>query len=415
MKLRKLTSATVITLLASLVLPMQCLAQGNNHKLPRYTVTDLGTLGGTFSLAGGISNSSWVSGQSTLPDGYQHPTVWRNGVITDLGTLGGLNGWAGWRPSDHGDAGGAAETSTPDPNGEDYCGFGTYLECRPFVWGHGRITALPTLGGNNGDSAGVNNLGQVGGGVENTTIDLTCVVPKGFYEVKAVVWENGKVRELSTFDGDTHSWALAINDRGQMVGQSGNCNTFTFHALLWQDGRVINLGNLGGTMNNLAVDINNQGQVVGSSNLPGDTTGHGFLWQKGTGMIDLGTLPGDVGGDADGINNLGQIVGGSWDAEGNDRAYLWQNGVMTDLNTLIPPDSPLHLIEATGTINDWGQIAGIALQISTGDVHAFLATPTMMYWEISERPKVVLPENVRELLQQQRHGNRFQHRLTMPQ
>lgn len=94
---------------------------------------------------------------------------------------------------------------------------------------------------------------------------------------------------------------------------------------------------------------------------------------------------------------------------GNDRAYLWQNGVMTDLNTLISPDSPLYLIEATGTINDHGQIAGIGLT-SAGDVQAFLLTPTKGYWATSERSKVVLPENVRKLVQQRR-ASRLGHKL----
>jgi probable HAF family extracellular repeat protein len=407
MKLRIWTGIIAMTILAALAVPVRLPAQEQGQALPRYNVTDLGTLGGTYSLAGGVSNTGWVSGQSTLPDGNQHPAVWRNGVITDLGTLGGPNGWAGWRPNDSGEAGGAAETSTPDPNGEDYCGFGTYLECHPFIWRDGVMTVLPTLGGNNGESTGVNNLGQVGGGVENTTIDPTCVVPYGFYQIKAVLWENGKIRELPTLYGDPRSWVLGLNDRGQMVGASGNCSTDNIHALLWQDSRVIDIGNLGGKINNVAYDINNVGQVVGYSDLPGDTTMHGYLWQKSTGMIDLGTLPGDVGSDADGINNLGQVVGGSWDADGNDSAYLWQNGVMTDLNTLIPADSPLYLIEATGTINDHGQIAGIALQISTGETHAFLATPTMERWPISESRKVVLPENVRSLLQQHRRFGRL--------
>jgi probable HAF family extracellular repeat protein len=137
-------------------------------------------------------------------------------------------------------------------------------------------------------------------------------------------------------------------------------------------------------MYNVGTDINNLGQVVGNSNLPGDTTYHAFLWkkafpwEKGV-MHDLGTLPGDVASDADGINNLGQVVGGSFDAEGNGRAYLWQNGVMTDLNTLIPADSPLYLYEASGAINDHGQIGGVALVTSgehRGEYHAFLATPT---------------------------------------
>ncbi|MGD1082377.1 MAG: hypothetical protein ABR881_29005 [Candidatus Sulfotelmatobacter sp.] len=406
-------TCVAVALFAALVLTVQLTAQEPQHKTQYYTVQDLGTLGGTYSLAGGLSNNGWVSGQSTLPDGNLHPAVWRDGVITDLGTLGGLNGWAGWRPNNRGEAGGAAETSIPDPNGEDYCSFGTYLECHPFLSRDGVMTALPMLDGNNGESAGVNNLGEVVGGVENTTIDTTCVAPQGYYQVKAVLWKNGEIHELPTFNGDSRSYGLGINDRGQIAGASGDCSAYNLHALLWQDRRVINLGNLGGEMNNAALDINNLDQVVGYSDLPGDTTMHGYLWQKSTGMSDLGTLPGDVGSDADGINNLGQVVGGSWDAEGNERAILWQNGVMTDLNTLIPPDSPLYLIEATGTINDRGQIAGIGLT-STGDVHAFLVTPTARQWEISERPRVVLPENVRKLVQQLRRG-RFGHKLTRPQ
>jgi probable HAF family extracellular repeat protein len=122
-------------------------------------------------------------------------------------------------------------------------------------------------------------------------------------------------------------------------------------------------------------------------------------------MHDLGTLPGDFGSDGDGINNEGQVVGGSWnEAQTVESAIIWQNGMMTDLNTLIPPDSPLYLVEATGTINDQGWIAGIATQISTGDTHAFLLIPTRERWAISERPKVDLPENVRSWLQQ-RHGS----------
>src|SRR6266566_2946406 len=84
-----------------------------------------------------------------------------------------------------------------------------------------------------------------------------------------------------------------------------------------------------------AGEINNRGQVVGQSDLPGDTTHHAFLWQNGV-MTDLGTLPGIPGSLANGINNKGQVVGFSDDFSGNTVALLWQNGVMTDLNTLIP-------------------------------------------------------------------------------
>jgi probable HAF family extracellular repeat protein len=135
--------------------------------------------------------------------------------------------------------------------------------------------------------------------------------------------------------------------------------------------------------------------------LAGDTTAHAFLWRDGV-MTDLGTLSGDVFSFASGMNNMGQVVGQSCDQMGNCRAFLWENGVMTDLNTLIPSGSSLFLISG-GDINDRGEIAGQAYDPNTGDLPAFLAIPEM---EPSAVPlganlasHVSLPDNVRKLLQ----------------
>lgn len=408
MKSRMLTCTIAIASFAALAVPVRLAAQEDKQGPPDYSVADLGTLGGTFSVAGANNNKGVVEGYSTLPgDTETHAFLWRKGVMTDLGTLGGPNSIAETRPSESGQAGGRSDTTTPDPNGEDFCGFGTHLICLPFLWQHGVMTPLPTLGGNNGRANSVNNRGQVVGRSETTTPDPTCIPPQVF-QSKPVLWEKGSIEELPTFPGDPRGGALDINDRGQATGFSGSCTTMS-HALLWQGGTVTDLGSLGGPMFNLPQAINNQGQVVGVSDLPGDTTFHAFLWQNGV-MTDLGTLAGDFASLGSSINSEGQVVGGSFDIDFNDRAFLWQNGVMTDLNTLIPAGSPLFLIQAYGN-NDQGQIAGYALQISTGEVHAFLATPThggapsegpapTTQGATRERPKVVLPENVRKLLQQ---------------
>ena len=155
-----------------------------------------------------------------------------------------------------------------------------------------------------------------------------------------------------------------------MAGASGICSTLnpyilfyilSRHALLWDKGLATDLGNLGGTgafgPGNLALRVHNQGEAVGTSDLKGNTNFHAFLWTRETGMQDLGTLPGDVNSGAIGINDRGEVDGVSFDASGNMRAFVRQNGVMTDLNTLIPADSPLNLLFAHG-INSRGEIVG---------------------------------------------------------
>jgi probable HAF family extracellular repeat protein len=91
-------------------------------------------------------------------------------------------------------------------------------------------------------------------------------------------------------------------------------------------------------------------------------------------MQDLGTLQGDVNSLAIGINDAGDVVGASLDAMFNPRAFVRQNGAMTDLNSLIPTNSPLYLLTAC-SINSSGQIIGIAVT-STGEVHGYVASPS---------------------------------------
>jgi hypothetical protein len=69
------------------------------------------------------------------------------------------------------------------------------------------------------------------------------------------------------------------------------------------------------------------------------------------------------------------MVGASCDVPlGNCRGYLWQNGSFFDINALIPQNSNLFVALPFG-INASGQIAGLAIDLETGEPHAFLATP----------------------------------------
>ena len=132
-----------------------------------YTVTDLGTLGGTFGVGFGINNEGWIDGAANLPgDTKGHAFLWLHGLKIDLGTLGGPTSEAFLGPNERGRVVGRAETSTPDPNNKDFCFFGTGLIRRAFLWQNGVMTDLGTLGGNNSNSYDINNRDQVVGTAE---------------------------------------------------------------------------------------------------------------------------------------------------------------------------------------------------------------------------------------------------------
>ena len=385
MKSRAFTWITAITLFTALAMRVRLAAQ-EQRKDVRYTVTDLGPVGGTPGQPYFITDNGWVSGAAANPDGTMHAVLWYKGLKMDIGTPGleGPNS-AAFGVNERRQAVGQAETSVT--NAEDFCGFNFYgfpslTACLPFLWQKGVMTKLPTLGGANGFANSINNRGEVAGLAETTITEAGCPV----FQFEPVIWKNGVIQELHTYPSDTDGVAAFINDEGQAVGASGTCGSFNplsglylveNHALLWEKGTVTDLGNLGGSggiAGNHACAINNQGKVVGHSELTNETTFHGFLWTNETGMRDLGTLPGDYASASLGINNGGVVVGASMDANFNPRAFVWENGVMTDLNTLIPADSALYLLLAE-SINSSGEIIGLAFDSSDNLAHGFLATP----------------------------------------
>jgi probable HAF family extracellular repeat protein len=364
------------------------------HERPEFGVVNLSSLGGSESAGNSINDHGLVAGFANLPDNNsRHAMLWLYGFRFDLGTLGGPNSNVPWPVKNtKGLIAGIAQTTTPQPRGETWsCRsfFATPTRaaatCLGVVWEDGKIRALPTLGGDNGFATGANNNRQVVGWAENKVEDSSCVAPQ-IYQFRATLWgpDLDQVRELPPLRGDSTSAATGINDKGQVIGISGACGTAVGgvaarHAVMWENGKPMHLGNLGGIAWNTSMALNERGDVVGFSNVSKEDgatfNARAFLWTRGHGIRDLGTLPGDSLSQALGINEKRQIVGISCTAGfASCRAFLWEDGVMMDLNDLVADDYADHLYTAND-INDLGQITGYTVKAGTEDSLAFLASP----------------------------------------
>lgn len=364
-------------------------------KQQQYAITDLPSLGGTNSRANSINNMSWLAGYSNLAGNQsRHAALWRDDVLTDLGTLGGPNSAVTWSvKANSGIVAGIAQTATPDPLGEAWSSAAFYSPATAtgyinlgFVWKNGQMQGLPTLGGNNGFATGANSRGQVVGWAETPCHDPSCVPPQVLQFLPAI-WDTkhgNQVSDLPLLPGDTSGAATGINEQGQIVGISGSCDQsvgrYTAkHAVLWdKKGKVTDLGNLGAHLWNTPTNINQRGDVVGfaatsDSDVDGDFL-EAFIWTKESGIQPLGFLPGHVHSEAYGINEKRQVVGLSCDAGGSCRAFIWENGVMRDLNDLKPANYT-SLLEQARDINEAGEIAGRSLDPVLGR-RAFLAVPS---------------------------------------
>jgi probable HAF family extracellular repeat protein len=259
----------------------------------QYTITNLGN----FTVKG-INDSGQAVGTS-WENGMPQGIIWQNGSVTHLGNL-----------QDHGQVYANTINNIGDVAGHAWTVSGDNADA--FLWKNGHFTILGTLGGTHTAAYGINDSGKIVG---------HSLLGDG-YSGHAFLWDSGKMTDLGMGE------ALSINNKSQITGYNGNT-----HAVLWQnDMSIIDLGTLGGKAS-WGKAINETGQIVGESYITGDSAIHAFLWQDET-MEDIGILPGYIHSVALGINDIGQVVGKSEISIAGQlysEAFLWQDGKMTDL------------------------------------------------------------------------------------
>lgn len=308
-----------------------------------YALTDLGTLGGLSAHANDINDAGDIVGASTTAANRLRAFVWRNGSMTDLGTLGGFHSEA-MAISPNGHIAGRSQTSAS--------------KYHATLWSGGAITDL-TPSSEYAVANGVNSSKQVVGMVDNS---------------KAFVWHNNVLTLLGDLGGGC-SIAMDINDTEHIVGSSCTTEVNKPHATLWHQGAVIDLGVAPGQDDAGASAINLVGQIVGSSGTMDpetyEITSRAFLYD---GVLNVLPVPGSEAYAAD-VNDSGVVVGTMRAAGGLSKwhAYIYADGVVTNLNSLIPAGSGLHLAYGTA-INNAGQIVGTAFDAQARQ-HAYLLTP----------------------------------------
>jgi probable HAF family extracellular repeat protein len=231
-------------------------------------------------------------------------------------------------------------------------------QAHAFLWQKGVMQDLGTLGGPDSGSYAINERGQVVGWALTDSINSFSGLPVQ----DPFFWDGTRMIDLGSFGGTT-AVAVDLNNRGQVIGNALLQGDEIHRAFLWpgRGGKMIKLPTLGGTLSE-AKAINTAGDVTGAARLPGDTLSHPVLWTKGK-VIDLGVVPGDLCAEGMAINSKQQIVGFSNHEHcfpPHAHGFLWENGVLFDLNQLISNKTTLTVIEGV-RITELGEIAGNAL------------------------------------------------------
>ena len=281
------------------------------YGVPVFQVQAVGPAG-SVSGATAISGTGVVVGNYVMPDGTSRGFLFQAGAVTTLELPAGASQTWARAVSDVGTVGGSSDTG----DGQIWDNFG----------GVASVAGTYVMGMNGaGDAAGMTAEGvalvQLGGVVtllgQPAGGDWSVANAVNQYGVAAgtAMTATGSFRAFSGGTvlgtlGGQNSYGTAIGGAGAVVG-SAQTGSGEMRAVRWDGGAATNLGTLGGT-NSFGYGVNGSGQIVGVSDLTGSAGTAGFLWEDGV-MFDLNGLlaPGEVWEvlAAYGLNERGQIVG----------------------------------------------------------------------------------------------------------
>lgn len=347
--------STLVGVLASTITAAALAGATRNDspEAPRYKVVDLGVIERLAAdIAPGLSRSGniviWHRNEAQTFTGLLRmgttertlmpPQGYQNSFAYSVNNRGNAVGWS---------------NTTPNPVDSASVVHATLFSRRGAI-------DLGTLGGRRSRAYAINNHDVVVG-----VSELADGTQRAFRYT-------GRMEPLDTLTGGTYSIAFDINSAGLIAGAAGVSsisNRPRVHAVLWLNGAPQDLGTLEEAGNSVAYAVNDHGEVTGVSDLDGEETV--FLYRQGT-MRDL-----HIRGHAFAINNARDIVGTLEPPErGRPRGFLWQDGVLRDLNTLVTTDT--YQIEVAYRINDRGQIlcSGMGQPgMGQGNLHALLLIP----------------------------------------
>lgn len=200
-------------------------------------------------LARSINESGMVAGTSFTP-GREHSAayIYNQGMLVTLGDLdGGLQQVSAASINNQGMVAGMAFVAAEGIMGG---------VSRAFVYDGQRMLNLGTLGGLNSQASDVNDVGLVVGA---STV-------AGSEALHAFAYQNGLMSDLGLPEGASSSWAIAVNNAGQILVGAANDSGQGIGTYLYQNGQWLNLSTevtlADGWRLSGATDINDKGQIA---------------------------------------------------------------------------------------------------------------------------------------------------------
>jgi probable HAF family extracellular repeat protein len=292
-----------------------------------YSVTDIGTLGGTYSAPVAINDDGDVVGGSQLAGDVGndvHAFRYHDGVLEDIGATLGLR-----------------NVATGINNRGEIVGWtGEPFQRHPFLYRDGMLNVLDVP--NDASTRGINARGD---------FPINLLVPHAQDGFQVLLYSQGQVAPLVNINNSS-AQAAGINARGEVLGTAAG------HMFIAWRGGITYLQLPQTITPDFAVAINARGDALFVGSILSDNQPHSFLYSHDS-VSDLGSFFGSA------LNDRGDVVGNAISGP-----VLYRNGELMVLRSL----PGLANMETADAINGVDQIAGVC-DLPSGERHACLLTP----------------------------------------